>query len=363
MNNRMELIFEAIAMKGNIGYASDYNRNSLFEVNMETGECLFLRMFDEESVYKKRLHCSAVWIENRVFFIPGSGDRISIFYPEDSSLKSLKFPLPQNEQYSFYKKNYKFISAIQYGNYLWLIPSTYPGVLRLDIQTDEIKIFDGWISNTEYMFRNGICIEKNKFLIPSGNNNVVLVFDMEKESGRIMRIGTHNNGVMSMCKDKGNYWLAPRRPGPIISWNPLSGNVMEYMNYPDGFEAGEIVFAKVYVYDESVIFLPAKANCGLVFANGKLAMEKNIQWKTGAASIFEYLFETEKEYYCREALSDNSNRYIRISKADNSLSTYVFFYEDNGVRDKKMMETAIANREIVKESTGIKIWEFIRGIT
>ncbi len=362
MGNRTELTFEAIAIKGNTGYASDYDRNGLFAVNMETGECSFLRMFDEESVSKKRLHCSAVWIDNRVFFIPCSGDRITIFNPEDRSIRSLKIPLPRHGQYSFYKQNYKFISAVQRGNYLWLVPSTYPGVLRLNIQTSAIKIFDDWLSNTEYMFRIGLCLEENKLLIPSGINNAVLIFDMEKESGQMLHIGSNNNGAMSMCKVGENYWLAPRQPGSIVSWNPLSGKIAEYMSYPEGFEPGGIVFSKIYSYNGNIIFPPAKANCGLVFANGEFMIEKNIRWKTDSRSVFEYLFETETERYCRETFPDNSSRYIKISKSDNSLSAYTFFYDNSDAREKKMVEIAAANHETIRESATIGLREFIRGI-
>ena len=231
------------------------------------------------------------------------------------------------------------------------------------MQTNEIKIFDSWLPNTEYMFRLGLCLEGHKFIIPSGNSNIVLVFDMEKEYGKTINIGKNNNGTMSMCKCGESYWLAPRRPGAIISWNPLSNEVVEYMNYPEGFESGRIVFSKNYSYEGDIIIPPAEANKCLIFAEGKLKIDEDIKWKINSGDIVEYLFETETERYYRELLPNGSSRYFKIGKADNSLSTYVFYLDNANERRRKIIEIAVANNEIIKEDSVMGLQGFISGIS
>ena len=362
MSQKKELTFEAIAIKGNIGYASDHDSNSLFRVDMETGECTFVSLFDDESVDRRRLHSSAMWIEDKVYFIPLAGDRISIFNTEDNSMQSIQIPLPNKEKYSFYRSNHKFVRIVRNKNYLWLVPATYPGVIRLDLQTNELKVFEAWVSDERYMFTLGLCEENERFFIPSGNSNVMLIFDMDKEFGCIEHIGTNSRGAVDMCKLGDTYWLAPSYEGPIVSWNPSLKQVNEYSVYPSDFKAGRVVFASNYRYNDGIIFLPADSNCALTFINGKLEIEKSQQWKQSSASRLAYLFETDAYRYYRELDKEKVSRFYKISKADNTLSGYSFFYFENGERTKKWVEAMVAKQEVVKENDSMSLDSFIQEI-
>lgn len=362
MSQKKELTFEAIAVKKDIGYASAHDSNSLFRVDMKTGECTFIRVFDDESIDGKRLHSAAVWIGDNIYFIPLTGDRISIFDTENKSIQSIPIPLPTSEKGAFYKKNHKFVRAVKNRNCLWLVPSTYPGVLRLDLQTNDVKVFDDWISDERYMFMLGLCVEKERFLIPSGNSNAMLIFDMEKEVGYIEHIGINSQGTIDMCKVDDTYWLAPSYKGPIVSWNPLRKQVKEYSVYPPDFKAGRVVFANNYCYKDEIIFMPANSNCALTFVNGNLEIEKSQQWKQADANRLAYLFETDSHRYYRELDMEKVNRFYKVSKVDNQLSTYSFFYYENGERAKKWVELAVAKREVVKENYTMNLDSFIREI-
>lgn len=362
MADMKKLTFEAIAIEGDVGYASDYNKNSLFKVDMITGECSFICFFEDEPVNFKRLHCSAIRIENRIYFIPGSGNRIDVFYPDDNFIESIKIPLPKSRQYSFYIAPYKFIRAVKRGNNLWLVPSTYPGVIKLDLQTNKIKVFNEWIENDEYMFRIGVCVEGKNFIAANGKSNAVLIFDMEKESGKIVHIGSKNSGTMSMCKVGDDYWLAPRLPGAIVSWNPLSETVTEYDDFPMRFTSGNIVFSKLYTFEDKIIFPPAQANLALVYNNGKIEVDESIVWKKHNSSTLEYLFETEKDRYFREIANGESDRCIKISKSDNSLSEYAFCFLDDGKREKTMLEILSSKHVILRENRNIGLNDFIKGL-
>ena len=74
MSDIKQVTFEAIAIKGDVAYASDFYRNGLFKVNMNSGECEFVKLFDGELVNKKRLHCAAIWEGSKIYFLPASAD-------------------------------------------------------------------------------------------------------------------------------------------------------------------------------------------------------------------------------------------------------------------------------------------------
>ena len=361
MSQRKELTFEAIAIKENIGYASDYDSNGLFQVDMETGKCVFIRLFDDESVNTKRLHSSAIWINDKIYFIPLAGNNISIFRIKDNTIQSIQIPHPNIEKYTFYKKKLKFIRVVKNENYLWLVPSTYPGVLRMDLRTNDVKVFDNWVLDINYMFMNGLCVENESFLIPSGKSNIILIFDMNKETGYIERIG-NNQGTIDMCKFKDTYWLAPTYEGPIISWNPLEKQVKKYSAYPLEFKAGRVIFSNIYSYKEEIIFLPANSNYALSFINGDLEIEKSQQWKQDSTNRLIYLFETDLYRYYREVNNEKVIRFYKISKFDNLLTTYSFFYFENGQRIKKWVEAMIKKNEEVRENDVLTLNRFMQEI-
>lgn len=363
MNNECELTFVAIAIKDNVGYASDYDKNGLFEVDMKTGKCEFLDIFEEQPIQKKRLHSCAKWIEDKIYFIPDSANKIAVYNLNNRKLESISIPKPNENLYTFYKKNYNFIDALEYKGYLWLLPCTYPGVLKLDIQTNEIEIINGWINDIEYYFRAKICLQNNKIIIPNGIGNEVFIFDLETEKGKIINIGSQNNGNMCVRKIRDKYWFAPRSPGAIISWNIVTNEIKEYENYPEDFEMGKITFSNIYSYREDIVFSPANANKGLVFSKEKLKVEKNIQWKSSDSSMVQHLFETETHYYYRELLAKNINRYFKINKIDNSLSDFRFYYMDTNEKKEIIIEKLLSKKKILKENVVIDLQDFINKIT
>ena len=79
----MELIFLAIAIKDQIGYVSDFERNGLFEVNIETGESRYICLFPNEKTTLAGLHCHGEWIGNKVYFIPAAGNYLSVYHTDE----------------------------------------------------------------------------------------------------------------------------------------------------------------------------------------------------------------------------------------------------------------------------------------
>lgn len=361
MSNAKKMTYEAIAIKGDVAYASDYERNGLFKVNMSTGECEFIRLFDDEAVNKSRIHCSAIWIGTQIYFVPASGNRITIYNPEDNSMVSVEIPLPKLKQYSFYRAQFKFIRAIKREDNLWLVPCSYPGVVKFNLLNYSVQVFDEWIENDDYFFRIGVGVESEKIIAANGKNNAVLIFDMEKESGEIVRIGAKNNGVMHVCKIKDEYWFAPRLPGTITVWNIGNNQITEYDKYPEGFESGNPVFCTVYNFLDKVFFVPLKSNYGLVFDNGHLRLNNDLRDKYGQGMI-EYLFETDTERFFRKVENRNNYKYFKISKMDNKVEEYAFVYYDNGERDRCMIGLMSAQRVIVKENISVGLKALINGL-
>jgi hypothetical protein len=362
MTEKRILTFETIAIKDNIGYASDYNRNGLFKVELDTGKCEYIKVFENEPMNRHRIHCAVVWCDDKAYYIPSSGNGIDIFSAQDNMVEMIAVPIPEYKKYSFYNPQYKFIGAVRRGDVLWLIPSTYPGIIRFDMKTKDMKIIDDWLEDDEYMFRGGYAVENNQIIMANGKSNAVLVFDMEKEKGNIIHIGIMNNGVMSICKTKEGIWFAPRLQGAIVLWKEEANETIEFNEFPQGFIAKDVVFSKVYGYEEDVEFVPARANCALRYSNGKFITVEYDRWKKHRNSVVEYLFETEAYMFFREVSESKTCRYIKLDKITNLISDCEFVYYEDGKREKDIVRICSKKNEEIRENNSMGLREFIKGI-
>lgn len=362
MTRKEKMAFETIAIQNNIGYASDYNRNGLFKVELDTGKCEYIKMFDGEPVNRYRMHCSAVWRKDKIYYIPGSGNGIDIYSVQNNTIEMIAVPFPEYKKYSFYNPQYKFIGAVTQEDVLWLIPSTYPGIIRFDTKSKDMKIIDDWLEDDEYMFRGGYTVENNQIIMANGKSNAVLIFDMEKEKGNIIHIGTMNNGVMSICNTKEGIWFAPRLQGAIVLWKKETNEIIEFNEFPQGFISKEVVFSKVYGYKDGVEFVPAKANCALRYSNGKFIIVEFDKWKKHCNSVVECLFETEAYMYFREISDNKTCRYVRLDKVTNLISDWEFVWYDDDKREKDIIRICSENKKEIRENNNMGLREFIKGI-
>lgn len=358
----MELVFNVIAINGNIGYASDFERNGLFEVNIETGESKYIGLFPGEESMTSSLHCYGEWIENKVYFIPAAGKNISIYHIDSKEIETIEIPKVSKIQNANYTPKLKFVKSLQYNGFLWLIPATYPGILKFDLSTNKMDTINNWISNNEYMFRRAVCTRTNTIYAASGNNNNVLIFNMDSENGKIVKIGKSNNGIMDMCESGDDLVMAPRKDGAVIRWNPTLNEVEEYKDYPAEFNPGQIVFQYIYEYNSEFVLMPAHANHGIRLSGNKMKIDTEIQWKTDTARKVEFMFETEYRIYFRAVLSDLSSRFYFISKKNNTLSNFHFTVSNPEERQKIIAKSAMENQEVIRESASFGLHDWLKSI-
>lgn len=194
------LDFEAVAFSENgLCYAADFENNGLYEVNLDEQKCKYITIFPNEDIAGKRIYCSAVYHDSKVYFTPMSGKYISIFDVLKNEIEQVRIPDPSTE-YSFYKESQKFSQAVYHKGYIYLFPFTYPGILKFNIETNKIKIINNWIPDEGYFFRGGMSVDGLHVYAPSGINNVILDFNLEDDRAVIYRIGKYNNGAMCIYK-------------------------------------------------------------------------------------------------------------------------------------------------------------------
>ena len=358
----MELFFEAIAIKNNIAYAADFNENAMFKVDMQTKGCDYICEFEGEALGEKRMFAKAFWIDNLIYFIPAAAKALHIFNVNNQTMERVDLPKVDKKKYSFYNSKNKFIDAIFKDGCLWLIPATYPGIIKMNLTDESMTIFDKWIPENGYFFRARPYIEDNFFIIPDGISKLVLKFDMENGHANIFRVGKSNNGVMKFCKRNDDFFFAPRLRGSIVKWNYKTGDIKEYDIYPDGFIVGQIVFSNCFMIEDKVYFSPADSNFGIVLENDTLKEDDSITWKTKKYNKIQLLFQTEEELYYREDRGHEESRVFLVNKSNKKVTNMEFYLNNLENYKNKIMDNAFMKGRIITESDTIQLKDFLSSL-
>lgn len=343
--------FEAIAILENgVAYASSKEFNGLYEVDIYTGKCKYVALFPNERFNRKRLHCKAEIYHNKVFFIPGSAEYLSIFDLNKQEFYQIAVPdLKINN--NFFNPFYKFTDSYVMDDCLWMIPSSYPAVIKINMRTKELAIMNNWIPKDGFFLRNGSYLLNSKIYIPDTKSNNVIEINTKQDTVKVYPVGKNNMGCWSCnSDDEINIWFAPRNPGPIIKWNLYSNEIEEYCNYPIGYQHNDFLFSKVYMVEQDVCFIPAYGNMMIKISRDDYCLMSIYDDVFKNALNTEYLFETNDFLYLNVVYTDKVVGY-QISKIDNALTKKNFFIHE-GVeereRDYIFMETGKGS--IINES-------------
>ena len=102
--------------------------------------------------------------------------------------------------------------SISYGKYLYLIPRMYPGIIKYDVETDDIEVIDGWVEELErYVlpecrkesyFLWAVKQEKNMLYMASAKCDVWMTFDMDSDTWQMKSMNLPKREFADMVKDK-----------------------------------------------------------------------------------------------------------------------------------------------------------------
>lgn len=168
-----------------------------------------------------------------------------------------------------------FCGAVGCDEYLFLIPNYYPAIVRYNTINGEIDYFgenlDVFIKMVQGERRiGGFCVQDGCLYLASPADNQVLVIHAKTGQSKVMAVNTGQScGCSYLCSDETDLWFLPYFGNVIIRWNPGTGEVHEYADYPQGMECRnprtgqicmEIPFLYAAFYDNDVYFLPFWGN-------------------------------------------------------------------------------------------------------
>lgn len=324
----MVLEFEAyVEIENNRAVAVSNEFSGLFYINTVTGNCRFIDLIPNERVDKQRLYTKALYINNKIYFVPYAAKEIAVYNLETKKVYKLLIKEVADNGKEFYKDNSKFNDGIVYKEYIYMTPCTYPGVLRINTNTDCIDYFNDWLNEEPYIFRKSPCIDENIFYLSSILDNTTLVFDMDSCNGIVKHIGKDNHGSWSICKNNKELWFVPKNQGSIVKWNPETNYIEEYNAYPKTFLGNGFLFTKAFVYENNIYMIPALANMGIKVDCTTGIINQFAIEEVGENTTVYFMFETVNEIYLK-IVKETEKKYIKISKVDLRIQEYTFIFSE-----------------------------------
>jgi len=254
----IRLFFVAVAMLDqNIGYASAYNFNGLFKIDLVTGACEYLAMFPGEKPDAIDLHFCIELYENKLFCFPQRGKYISVYDLEKEQFTLLDLP---ETKYPYYFKRCKIACSFVHENRIYAVGASYPAVLEIDPDTVEMKQYPFPCGEKRVLFRAGGTFYDGSFYVPSIVSNYVLRFGLEEKIVELLELPEDFPGAWGMASDGSRLWIAPRYQGQkIVCLVPGQGKMMKIKALPEELNYGDSAFLMCFYRGGFIWMYPERA--------------------------------------------------------------------------------------------------------
>jgi hypothetical protein len=232
--------------------------------------------------------------------MPIRDDNIVVYNKTTGEYKSL--PIDNARNWGYYDPFVK-------NNKIYLLPFYAAEIIVYDMVTDEITKNNKICGNldnifgkpkrtaAEFYFAGSAALNETELLLPYGNGNAVVKYDIKTDEHQILRVGSAGNKYFSIVFDGDNYWLLAF--DKIVKWNIKDNKTTELTGFPDGFTPGRRVsFSFAIVYDGNLFVFPNQSN-----------MILQIDITTNDINLFTNLDERKESRF----FTPNGNRYLTAS--------------------------------------------------
>ena len=258
--------FGYIAIEKGKGWFVPQKFSGIVEVDFSSGKSKFLSRLSGYSIFESNL-CGAIQKKNNLLVT-------SLLYKEELNLyrikesESVKVILEKfTSRKEVDSKRGKFRMSFCKENYIYFIGCGYPGIIKIDTASEEIKIFDIEIENGSQAKGNdnGILgwsagITDKKLYIPLCGRRELVVFDMEKEEYKIEKI--RNSCYMAVSRNEQELYLFPEQNRVIENYDIDQREWKRQIDFPKGFlgEEESRWYCAAFFHCGYMWIFPSKAN-------------------------------------------------------------------------------------------------------
>lgn len=266
MNGKIRISMEDAVLVNNTAYFFSRYWNALYAANLETSKIELVGPMPEEDILAVRLCAGIMYHKEKLILVPMTAKKIWIYDLKKNSWQGIERKYMANED-----SHKEIFRAVEYKNNLFLIGSSYPAIIRMDLDNYGLEYwkepYDFLASvrnNNECYFRADHLLVNNQLFLASCLNSFVLRLNLDTFDFTWLQVGENGFRYSGITWDGENYWLSPRFGTPIVKWN--GKNKTEYFTLPDGFNQNKYNFLGVQ-YDEGELIFPGMIHSHTIVIN------------------------------------------------------------------------------------------------
>ena len=204
--------------------------NGVCRIDKVSGKAELLEYFEDYSWNQGNLYHSIQKAGDQIVFVPSLAESIAVY---DVWQKKISYISLQAVDGTGRKETYpgiKFWSSILYGSFVYMFGYSYPAILKLNVETKEVKYLTDWVEKIEKRIvkttdSRGYFLEGTVFshyaFIPCGCTNAVLKLNLLTDQTEVIDLDTSVDGFGGIAFDGEDFWLVGRGKNSncLICWN------------------------------------------------------------------------------------------------------------------------------------------------
>ena len=225
------LQFENLYDDGQYLWFTAYNFNALFKMDKQTLKAEYMGSFPGEKTIGFRLFREIVAHDGKLYFAPGSAEKIGVYDIRGGSFSSIEF---DNESKAL-STNRKFTFACVYEDEIFFVGNSYPAIISYDVSSGLVRRYDDWVEQAAkirtgkdgHYFRRGEVLG-NTLLLPLCRADAIVEFDMDERKSTIRKLRTGCSGFVDICVNNEQVWLAALSENTMVCWNRADNTISKY---------------------------------------------------------------------------------------------------------------------------------------
>lgn len=216
----------------------DYNLICKFDLQQrKAGIEIWL---DDDGISSGGSFFSVILSDDWLILIPGKSEQVIIFNMKTRALKRIDICNPQITTNEIYRNNDKFYGGFIRDNNVYILASTYPAILKINIDTEETEYIVDWIDkirdripegDTRGYFSNGFVLDDHYAYIPGSASGTIVRLDCNTDKTCVFNYNSAIKMLHGLITYKGEMWaLATTDRGcSLIKWIPERGFLNEIL--------------------------------------------------------------------------------------------------------------------------------------
>ena len=192
----------AVEADGSLWFAAS-NLNGIFKADKKTGKSQFITNFPQYPNYAVRLYIACTLVRRKIVFAPCNAKEISIYDIDKKELNTI----PLDKRTVEHCKSALFYAAFEYEGFAYLIGMSYPGILKIDVDTYEVSIirgpFERYYTRGEYdyeaHFRHSVTLKDNILYLPAIRENGLVCMNMETCNCEFLEVLPGDSKAWDVC--------------------------------------------------------------------------------------------------------------------------------------------------------------------